>query len=265
MRMFSIASGSSGNCIYVGNEDTHVLVDIGISGKRVIEGLAQINLALHDIDAILITHEHIDHIKGLGVILRKCPIPVYATPKTIDAILQNSCIGKVDKALFGEIVPDHNFSIKTLFVNASSTWHDAADPVCYSFSDSSGKMSVVTDLGDFDDYLIHKLKRSDVMLVESNHDVRMLQANQRYTYALKQRILGKRGHLSNERSGELMVQLTKAYPMKAIVLGHLSNDNNIPECALINMQNYMDSAGINRNDMLIQVAERERYSVDISI
>ena len=265
MRMFSIASGSSGNCIYVGNEDTHVLVDVGISGKRVIEGLNQIDLTLENIDAILITHEHVDHIKGLGVLLRKCPIPVYATMRTIDAILQSSSIGKVDPAMFKGIVPDQNFTIKGISVNASSVWHDAADPVCYSFLDASGKISVVTDLGDFDDYLVHKLNCSDVMLVESNHDVRMLQANQRYTYALKQRILGKRGHLSNERSGELMVQLTKSYPMKAIVLGHLSNDNNIPECALINMQNYMDSAGINRNEMLIQVAERERYSVDVSI
>ena len=265
MRIFSIASGSSGNCIYVGNDMTHVLVDVGISGKRVLEGLANLSLTLEDIDAILITHEHIDHIKGLGVLLRKRSIPVYTTKGTIDAILNSTSIGTVDTSVFQEIIPDQKFWINTLHADASSTWHDAADPVCYSFFDESGKISIATDLGDFDDYLIHKLKRSDVMLVESNHDVRMVQANQRYTYALKQRILGKRGHLSNERSGEMMVELLKDHQMKAIILGHLSRDNNIPECALINMENYMAEAGMERDDIIIKVAKRDQCSVDITI
>lgn len=265
MRIFSIASGSSGNCIYIGNESTHLLVDAGVSGKRIIEGLAQIDLQLSQIDGILITHEHSDHIQGLGILLRKSEIPVYATADTIKQILAYDKLGNVNTDLFSAVEPDHKFSIHDIFIEPSSIWHDAVDPVCYSFLDASGKISVATDFGDFDDYLIHKLSGSDVMLVESNHDVRMLEANRKYTYALKQRILGKRGHLSNERSGDLMTRLVSLYNMKSIILGHLSKDNNIPECALINMQNYMQAAGMNLEQMDIRVAKRDCCSADISI
>lgn len=265
MRMFSIASGSSGNCIYIGNESTHLLVDAGVSGKRIIQGLEQMNLSLSDMDGILITHEHTDHIQGLGILLRKCEIPVYATADTIEEIFRYDKLGKVNRDLFSAIEPDHTFSIRDMFIQPASIWHDAADPVCYSFLDASGKISIATDLGDFDEYLIHRLNGSDVVLVESNHDVRMLEANRTYSYALKQRILGKRGHLSNERSGELMTRLVSNYKVKSIVLGHLSRENNIPECAFINMQNYMRQAGLNLEQTTIEVARRDCCSADISI
>lgn len=265
MRLYSIASGSSGNCIYIENETTHLLVDAGISGKRVIEGLEAIGRTLLDLDAVLITHEHDDHIKGLGVLLRKAPIPVYTTRATITALLSYSKLGKVDGALFHEIAVDQPFAIKDIMVDASAIWHDAADPVCYSFRDESGKISVATDMGDFDDYLLNKLTGSDLMLIESNHDVRMLEANQRYSYPLKKRILGPRGHLSNERSAELMVALMQRYSSRFIVLGHLSRDNNIPECAKINMENYLREAGFDRSGVEVLVAKRDTPSVDFSI
>ena len=120
-------------------------------------------------------------------------------------------------------------------------------------------------MGDFDDYLLNKLTGSDLMLIESNHDVRMLEANQRYSYPLKKRILGPRGHLSNERSAELMVALMQRYSSRFIVLGHLSRDNNIPECAKINMENYLREAGFDRSGVEVLVAKRDTPSVDFSI
>jgi phosphoribosyl 1,2-cyclic phosphodiesterase len=265
MRLFSIASGSSGNALFVGNEDTRLLVDAGISGKRVIAGLAQIGVELCDVDAILITHEHSDHICGLGVLLRKCEIPVYATQGTIDYMLDNNKLGKVNTALFHAIEPDVEFTIRSIRVNASAVCHDAADPVCYSFLDASGKISIATDLGCYDEYLLNKLYGSDAILIESNHDVAMLESNPRYSYPLKQRILGNYGHLSNERSGELMTQLVESYQSKYIILGHLSKENNVPDCALINMLNYMKRAGCDVDAMHIEVAKRDTYSVDIVI
>lgn len=264
MRLFSIASGSSGNCIYMGNEHTDILVDAGVSGKRIIEGLKCIGKNLSDIQAILVTHEHSDHISGLGVILRKCPIPVYATRGTIKAVLTSGKIGKVDEGLFNPINPDQPFCVGEMDCEASSTWHDAADPVCYSFKDDSGKATIATDLGNYDDYLIGKIYDSDMMLVESNHDVSMLQANPRYSYMLKQRILSDRGHLSNEQSGELMTSVVKEHRVRKLALGHLSQYNNVPECALMNMHNFMDTAGA-ADRMEIQVAARDRCSVDMSI
>ncbi len=265
MKLMSIGSGSSGNCIYVGNDNVHLLVDAGISGKRVTEGLQKQGVQLSDLDGILITHEHIDHIKCLGVLLRKCEIPVYATQSTIDMIFNYDKLGNISEELFIPIEPDRTFYIRDMLISPAAVWHDAADPVCYSFFDESGKLSIATDLGDYDEYLINKLKGSDVVLLESNHDISMLEVNPRYSYALKRRILGSRGHLSNERSGELAARLYKEYPMKALVLGHLSKDNNIPECAFINMQNYMREAGADMEELRIEVASRESCSAEIML
>ncbi len=265
MHFLNIASGSSGNSTYVGSGKTHIIVDCGVSRKKLVEGLELIGLGMEDVSAILITHEHIDHIKGLGVVLRKNAIPVYTTAGTIDAILSCDKLGEVDDSLFHAIKPDMEFNIGDLKIEASSIWHDAADPVCYSIFDENGKVVVATDLGDYDEYLINKLSGADCYLVESNHDIRMLEANQRYTWALKQRILGTHGHLSNERSGEFMTELVKRYVPKYIVLGHLSQDNNIPECALINMENYMREAGIDLDKTRIMVAHRTKPTSEVYI
>ncbi|MCR4716339.1 MAG: MBL fold metallo-hydrolase [Lachnospiraceae bacterium] len=265
MHFLNIASGSSGNATYIGSDDTHILVDCGVSCKKIVEGLDLLHLTIQDIKAILITHEHIDHIKGLGVFLRKHPVPVYSTHGTINGILACDKLGELDGDLFKVIKPDISFQIGDLNIEASSIWHDAADPVCYSVSDENGRAVVATDLGDYDEYLINKLSGADCYLVESNHDVRMLEANQRYSWTLKQRILGRCGHLSNERSGEFMTEIVKKSPPKYIVLGHLSRDNNIPECALINMENYMREAGVDLEKTKIFVASRTKPTAEVSI
>ncbi len=229
MRICSIASGSSGNCIYVGSDATHLLVDVGISGKRTEAGLKELGLTMKDIDGILITHEHADHIAGLGVLGRKYEIPVYATRGTIEAIKRNSSVGKIPDDVFCPIQADEKIMIKDLSCNPMRISHDAAEPVAYRISYGRKKVGIVTDLGNYNDYTVESLKGMDALLLEANHDVNMLQVGP-YPYYLKQRILGDRGHLSNERAGQLLCDLLHEN-LQAVILGHLSKENNLPELA----------------------------------
>lgn len=229
MKLMSIASGSSGNCIFVGTDNTSILIDAGVSRKRIAEGLNSIDMNFDNLDGILITHEHIDHIRSLGVLARSYNIPIFLTEMTAQAIINISSLGEFDRNLFHFIEPDKKFLVGDMSVEAHSVWHDAADPVCYSINNCDKKVSVATDLGDFDEYMIESIKDSDALLIEANHDVRMLQVGP-YPYSTKQRILGKRGHLSNERSGMLLKEVLNSH-IKGILLGHLSKDNNYPELA----------------------------------
>jgi len=260
MKIMSIASGSSGNCIFVGSENTSILVDAGITRKRIQEGLNGRDMDLKDISAILITHEHIDHTRALGVISRGYGIPLYATEDTFREILNISSLGELDPSLFHPIIPDQDFQIGDLKIEAHSIWHDAIDPVCYSVSNGNKKVSVATDMGDYDSYIVEKLKDSDALLLEANHDVRMLQVGP-YPYHLKQRILGKRGHLSNETSGKLLKEILNDH-MKAIFLGHLSAENNYPELAYETVKlEIMDNPFTNDvRDFNLSVASRDKAS-----
>ena len=229
MRLCSIASGSSGNCIYVGSDTTHLLIDVGISGKRTEAGLKELDLSMRDIDGIFITHEHTDHIAGLGVLARKYEVPIYATNGTIEAIRNASGIGEIPRELFCPVKAEEKVTIKDLVCNPMRISHDAAEPVAYRISHGKQKLAVVTDLGTYNDYTVECLKGMDALLLEANHDVNMLQVGP-YPYRLKQRILGDRGHLSNERAGQLLCSLLHD-GLQAVVLGHLSKENNLPELA----------------------------------
>lgn len=229
MKMMSIASGSSGNCIFVGSEKTGVLIDAGISKKRIIEGLQSADISMEDINGIVITHEHIDHVQGLGVISRSYGIPIYATELTIQAIKQIPKLGVIEESLFHPIKPDEPFFIGDVYVEAHAVWHDASDPVSYTLMHDAKKVGIATDLGDYDTYMISSLQNCDALLVEANHDIRMLQAG-RYPYVTKQRILSSYGHLCNEAGGRLIRSVLNDH-IKAIFLGHLSEENNLPELA----------------------------------
>ena len=229
MKLMNIASGSSGNVTFVGTENTSVLIDAGISMKKIEEGMNSIGMSTRDLDAIMITHEHSDHIKGLGVLSRKYGIPIYATQGTIKGIGENTSVGRIDNELYNVISTDISFQVGDLTIEPHSIWHDAYEPVCYSITDGKSKASIATDLGDFNDYLVKCLSDSDMLLIEANHDVRMLEAGP-YPYDLKRRILGQKGHLSNEASGRFIRKLLNDH-IKTIILGHLSKDNNIPELA----------------------------------
>ena len=229
MRLCSIASGSSGNCIYVGNNNTHLLIDAGISGKRVEQGVNELQLSSRDIDGILITHEHTDHIQGLGVLARRYGIPLYMTGGTADAILRGGKIGKIPEGLIHEICEDEPFFVKDLKICPFTIPHDAAQPVGYRLESGDKAVAVATDMGRYSEYIVDHLQNLDALLLEANHDVRMLQVG-KYPYHLKQRILGDRGHLSNENAGRLLCRLLHD-KLQGIFLGHLSQENNYEQLA----------------------------------
>ncbi len=260
MRLCSIASGSSGNCIYVGSDQTHLLVDAGISGKRIEFGLNELDLTTSDIHMMLLTHEHSDHIKGLGVLARKYHIPVYATAGTIRAIREADSIGKVPDGIFHEIRPDTDLQLGDVTVHPFSISHDAREPVGYRFEHDKKKIAVATDMGIYDDYTIENLKDLDALLLEANHDVNMLQVG-RYPYYLKQRILSDSGHLSNETAGKLLCHILHD-DVKKVLLGHLSHENNYSELAYATVcsEVTMGDNPYKAADFDISVASRDMIS-----
>ena len=260
MDFFSVASGSSGNCICLGSDQCHVMIDAGISGKRIEEGMNTYDYTTSDMDGVLITHEHSDHIQGLGVVARKYGLPIYATQGTADAILQSSSVGKIDPSLFHVIEAGKTFFIGNLEIYPMSISHDAADPVAYLVSDGRHRVGVVTDLGYYDADIVSHMEGLDALLLEANHDIHMLQVGA-YPYPLKQRILGERGHLSNETSGQLLGQILHD-GMQHILLGHLSKENNYDELAYetVRLEISLGDNPYRGNDFPIEVAKRDRPS-----
>lgn len=265
MRLCSIASGSSGNCIYVGSENAHVLVDAGISGKRIEQGLNSLELTGRDIDGILVTHEHSDHIKGLGVLARKYEIPIYTTGGTVDAMVRTGGLGKLPEGIFHEIREDEAFSIKDLSISPFTIPHDAAQPVGYRLKCGGQSVGIATDLGKYNDYIVENLQNLDALLLEANHDIRMLQVG-KYPYYLKQRIMGDRGHLSNENAGRLLCRILHDN-MKAVFLGHLSKENNYEELAYetVCSEVTLGDNPYRSGDFKIQVAKRDCTSEVITV
>lgn len=229
MQLYSIASGSSGNCIYLGEEDGGILIDAGISRKRIVTGLERKGLSLDDIKAIFITHEHSDHISGLGPVLRKNPIPVYATADTVSAIWEKTNMNNISPELFHSIQPEEEIEAGEMLVRPFSISHDAVDPVCYTVEKQGKRAAVATDMGCFDDTIIRVLGQCDSVLIEANHDINMLQVGP-YPYSLKMRILGNKGHLSNTSCADLIKEILHK-DLKHLVLGHLSRENNFPQLA----------------------------------
>ena len=260
MDFFSVASGSSGNCICLGSDQCHVMIDAGISGKRIEEGLNTYDYTTSDMDGVLITHEHSDHIQGLGVVARKYGLPIYATKGTADAILQSSSVGKIDPSLFHVIEAGKTFFIGNLEIYPMSISHDAADPVAYLVSDGRHRVGIVTDLGYYDADIVSHMEGLDALLLEANHDIHMLQVGA-YPYPLKQRILGERGHLSNETSGQLLGQILHD-GMQHILLGHLSKENNYDELAYetVRLEISLGDNPYRGTDFPIEVAKRDRPS-----
>jgi Metal-dependent hydrolases of the beta-lactamase superfamily I len=261
MKFCSLFSGSSGNCIFVSSNETKVLIDAGLSGKTVESALCSIGETGKDIDAILVTHEHSDHIKGVGILSRKYDIPVFATLKTWEAI--GTSIGAIKehnlKTIDGDVI-----NIKDLDIIRYTTSHDAADPSGYSLSCSGKKISITTDLGYFSDAIRDQIMDSNVILLESNHDIEMLKFGP-YPYYLKRRILGSEGHLSNDACAQAIIKIANGNK-KNIILGHLSNTNNYPDLAYKTVYNALMDAGIDmKSEINIAVAKRSEPSNYIEI
>jgi len=260
MRLCSIASGSNGNCIYTGSDNTHLLIDAGISAVKVEAGLRYLDLNGKDIHGILVTHEHSDHIKGVGILARRYGIPIYGTMGTIAQMKKISRLGKIDHDLFHVVYTDWPFTIGDMEIEAFSLSHDAAEPVAYRISCADKSAAVATDMGDYNEYIVEHLQNLDVLFLEANHDIKMLQLGP-YPYRLKQRILGKRGHLSNESAGNLLCRVLHDH-LKKIYLGHLSEENNNPELAYetVKLEIGLNPVDYQPEDFDIQVAGRDRCS-----
>lgn len=260
MRFTSIASSSGGNVSYIGTDNTHLLIDAGITMKAIGEGLHTLELDFPDISGIFITHEHIDHIQAVGTIARKYGIPIYGTLGTLQGILLKRSLGSVPKALLHPIYPDTPVTLGELTVLPFSVYHDAADPVGYRVSDGKRAAAVATDMGHFDDYIVSHLTGLDAVLLEANHDEEML-AQGPYPMALKRRILSDNGHLSNTNAGRLLNAILDTQ-VRHVFLGHLSKENNLPELALETVRNAVNSAEspFSADDLGITVADRDRIS-----
>ena len=196
---------------------------------------------------------------------RKFGIPIYATSGTISAIKKVSNLGELDDSLFRVVKADEKFILKDITVNPMKISHDAAQPVAYRFQYGNKRMAVATDLGTYDDYTVESLRGLDTLLLEANHDINMLQVGP-YPYALKQRILGKKGHLSNELSGRLLSRLLHDQ-LKSVFLGHLSKENNMAELAYetVRMEISMADNPYKPDDFPIFVAERSELSQLVEI
>lgn len=265
MRLVSIASGSSGNCIYIGSESTHLLVDAGISNKRIEAGLNEIGVKGDELDGIVITHEHSDHVKGLGILARRYHLPIFSTKETIEELQKIASLGEYPAELLHPIEPDVDFTVGDLTVQAFRIDHDAANPVAYRVQCGRRSVAVATDMGHYDQYIIDHLQGLDAILLESNHDVRMLETGP-YPYYLKRRIMGEHGHLSNDNAGRLL-NLVLHDGLKKILLGHLSKTNNYPELAYETVRLEIDQGDgpYQASDFSISVAKRDAMSEIVTL
>ncbi len=251
----SLYSGSSGNCIYVGNHDSAILIDAGVSGSRILNALEQAGKDPTKIKGIFVSHEHGDHIKGAGIVSRKLGIPIYANRLTW--LHMRPLIGKVAPEMQMAIEDDGNtVHVGSLEVQAFSTPHDAADPQFYSIYDNDTKITVCTDVGHIGEDLYNKIKGSQAVLLESNHDVGMLQCGP-YPYHLKQRIISEVGHLSNDDAAANVLRLAQD-GTRHFILGHLSKENNYPDIARMTAETVLTRGGVDVNrDISLEVASRE--------
>ncbi|MCT4508232.1 MAG: MBL fold metallo-hydrolase [Tepidibacter sp.] len=224
----SVASGSCGNCHYVEYRDTKILIDAGLSGKKIEENLRKLDKNLENTSGILITHEHTDHIKGAGILSRRYNIPIYANKNTWNCMVDK--LGKLKDDNIKFFDNDIPFIIGDINIKAFPIHHDAVDPVGYTLDNGGNtKISIATDLGHVCDNIKNNLFDSKLVVLESNHDVEMLKMGS-YPYYLKQRVMSSKGHLSNEDAGKFCIELVKRGTQK-ILLAHLSKENNFPELA----------------------------------
>ena len=248
----SLYSGSSGNCLFVSTKSTKILVDCGVSGKKICDGLHSIDNSIDNIDAILITHEHSDHVQSLGMISKKYNIPVYANIETWQAMPKQK--EKIDEKNINYFTNDEEFILNDLTIHPFSTPHDAINPCGFTIHNGKKKLSIATDLGHMDNFIIDNLEQSSFILLESNYDPEILKVS-RYPFNLKKRIAGPSGHLSNETAGKTISILMKK-GLKEVMLGHLSKENNFPELAYQTVAEELMNNNSDINEIKLSVASR---------
>ncbi|WP_085522460.1 MBL fold metallo-hydrolase [Tuberibacillus sp. Marseille-P3662] len=240
MRFSVLASGSTGNAVYIETEQQRLLIDCGLSGKKMQQLLDKVGKDPREIDAILVTHEHSDHIKGLGVFARKFQTPIYANAKTWQAM----------DGHIGDIALDQKFTFETdtsqtfadIDVESFGVSHDAAEPMFFVFHHNRKKLALLTDLGYVSDRIHGYVRESDAFILEANHDIQMLMMG-RYPWNVKRRILGDSGHISNEDAGAALTGFL-GNTTKHIYLAHLSQDNNMKDLARLSVQQKLEEIGL---------------------
>ena len=249
-------SGSSGNALFCQYGNTRLLIDAGKPGKAISEALAGIGVGMDTISGVLITHEHSDHIAGAGVLARRYRLPLYATAGTWGGI--GDKIGQIPPGLTRVIAADREFYLGDIGVAPFPIPHDAADPVGFRLWGGSMSVATATDLGHFSEEVFRRIAGSDLVLLESNHDPDMLRANPHYAPALKKRILGDRGHLSNDACAQALLRLVGG-GTGSVILGHLSGENNTPGLARNVSESALEREGVRPGlDVRLQVALRDR-------
>lgn len=253
----SLASGSKGNAYVLCSGRAKILIDAGISAKRIKDQLAEIGVAPESLDGILVTHEHSDHINGIRVLSSKYDIPVYANEETMEELL-HKCPELAPKNV-RTFSAGENFYIQDIDISPFATPHDSVYSVGYSLYNGQHKVTVATDLGHMNARILQAAANSDILVLESNHDLHML-INGPYPQMLKRRIQGKYGHLSNEACGRTLAQLCKGH-IGQVLLAHLSEENNTPQTAYATVKAILEDEGIALGkDVMLDVAVQERRS-----
>lgn len=257
LKCCSLYSGSSGNSFFIQSENTNILIDAGVSCKKIETALKNgFDLSLADIDAIFVTHEHVDHTKSLNLISSKYNLPVFASRGTWNALKEKTTKISNDNKRTFEI--DKSFEFKDLRIFPFSTPHDAAEPCGFNIYKDNSKISIATDLGFIDDKLFNNLKESSFLMLESNYEPNILRLSS-YPYRLKQRISSKNGHLSNNDASETISKLVN-FGLKDVLLIHLSKENNVPEIAYETVLEKLKCANCSLDNINLNVAPRDNPS-----
>ncbi len=262
MRFCPLYSGSSGNALLVLADGAALLVDAGLPGRVVAEALAAAGVAPEQLSGILVTHEHSDHVKGVGILARRYRLPVYANAGTWRGMLP--LIGEIPPAQMRVFETERDFYLGGVNVLPYKTPHDANESVGFVFQSGGSKLSILTDAGHVNERMLDAVSGSGLILIESNHDVEMLKAG-RYPFPLKRRILGDEGHLSNDACGAALTALYGRGVRRA-VLGHLSRENNFESLALETVRAALRASDVPDEAFALSVAHRDRggeiYEVD---
>ena len=263
LKFCSLYSGSSGNSSLIQSKDINILVDAGVSGKKIVNALASINIDIEDISAILVTHEHSDHVKGISTISKKFDIPVFATKETFEAMpLHTQKLSEKNIKFFN---PSEKFNIDDLEFLPFSIPHDAANPCGFNIvKDKKHQISIATDIGHMTKSILSNLEGSEFILLESNYDTEVLKCCS-YPFILKSRIASDTGHLSNTMAGKTISYLSKNSNLNTAMLGHLSKESNFPELAYQTVVDELISSCASDNSISLSVANRDCPSKFITL
>ena len=258
----SLYSGSSGNSLLIETPNTKLLVDAGVSSKKIENALLDINIEPSSLDGILVTHEHIDHVQGLGTFSKKFDLPVFANQETLDAMPKQ--IDKIASNNIKTFKVSDKFSIGDLDIKPFSIPHDAANPCGFNIWKDNKKISIATDIGHMTNNILARLEESLFIMLEANYDPEVLRCSS-YPFPLKSRIAGPTGHLSNEIAGKTISHLLKS-GLKSAMLGHLSKESNFPELAYQTvMDELISNNSFEENMIHLGVASRDIHSELIKI